>query len=74
MSTRLEDLHSLRATLLESLKLSPPDNRAPLAGQLRATLSEIELIESRVAKAGDPVDELAARRVARGAGPAAHTG
>ncbi len=71
MSTRLADLESLRETLLASIIAAAPDKRAPLAGQLRATLAEIEVLESRVVKVGDPVDELGARRAARGAGPAA---
>ena len=74
MSTRLSDLQSLRETLMASLAQVPADKRAPLAGQLRGTLAEIEALESRAAKVGDPIDELGARRAARGAGPAAYQG
>jgi len=74
MSTRLADLLDLREVLQASILATPPDKRAPLAGQLRGTLAEIEALESRAAKVGDPVDELASRRVARGAGTASDQG
>jgi hypothetical protein len=73
MGTRLADLQQLRVVLLDSLEAVDADKRAPLAAQLRATLSEIEALESQGSKAGDPVDDLAARRAARGASATSRT-
>lgn len=66
MADRLESLRALESMLWESLNVCPEDKRAPLAAQYRATLAEIAAIESESGKAGDPVDEIAARRAARG--------
>lgn len=68
--TRLEALADLAEVLRRSIDYVNPDfpeKRAPLAAQYRATLAEIALIESAQQKAGDPIDEIAARRAARGA-------
>lgn len=63
--SRLEELRSLRDLLRESISEVEAHFRAPLANQYRATLLEIESLESSAEKAGDPIDELAARRAAR---------
>lgn len=65
-SSRLEALESLRDILRASLDEAPADKRAPLAAQYRATLAEIATLTADEKKAGDPVDEIAARRAARG--------
>ena len=64
---RLSKLRALEPVLLASIEGAPPDKRAALVAQYRATLAEIDGLEANVAKAGDPVDEIAARRAARGA-------
>ena len=66
MTERLSDLERLRDLLWESLSDATADKRAPLAAQYRATLSELEALSKDVGKAGDPLDEIAARRSARG--------
>jgi hypothetical protein len=71
MASRLERLQSLADVLEMSLTEAEPDKRGPLAAQLRGTLADIATLESDDAKAGDPVDEIAKRRAARGAGSAA---
>lgn len=40
--------------------------RAPLAAQIRAVSADLAALAVDEGKAGDPVDELAARRAARG--------
>ena len=40
---------------------------AALSREYRATMAELATLEANVMKAGDPVDEIAARRAARGA-------
>lgn len=66
MADRLESLRSLAALLWESLGVCPEDKRAPLAAQFRATLAELDQLEREAGKVADPVDEIAARRAARG--------
>jgi hypothetical protein len=70
MTTRLEDLSDLRDLLWDSIREAPADKRAPLAARLESVVEQIERL-SPTAKAGDPVDEIAKRRAARGAGTAA---
>lgn len=65
MSTRLEDLRAMRELLWESVKQADPDKRAPLFARLESVIEQIEKL-SPSAKAGDPLDEIAARRAARG--------
>lgn len=65
-SSRLEALEALRDILRASLDEAPADKRAPLAAQYRATLAEIDSLSADNAKAGDALDEIAARRAARG--------
>jgi hypothetical protein len=69
MATRLEDLTDLRALLWDSLRAADPEKRAPLAARLESVVEQIEKLTPS-AKAGDPVDEIAKRRTARGAGSA----
>lgn len=66
MADRLESLRSLAAVLWDSLAEADADKRAPLAAQYRATLAEVETLEREAGKVADPVDEISARRVARG--------
>lgn len=67
MSTdRLAKLRRLEAVTFESINEAPSDKRAPLIGQMRAILAEIETLDADTEKAGDPIDEIAARRSARG--------
>jgi hypothetical protein len=68
VSDRRERLIALRDLLAESLREVDPEKRAPLAGQYRATLTEIDALAG--AKEADPVDEIAQRRAARRAGTA----
>lgn len=69
MSARLDDLKAMRELLWESLNAADPDKRAPLFARLESVISQIDAATPAV-KAGDPVDEIAKRRTARGAGTA----
>ena len=73
MSARLDDLNAMRELLWESVKQADPEKRAPLFARLESVLEQIERL-SPTAKVGDPVDEIAKRRSARGAGAAASSG
>lgn len=73
MSDRLDRLVWLRDVLTESITAAEPDKRAPLAARLTDVLEQIEKLTA-VVKAGDPVDEIARRRTARGAGTAKSSG
>jgi hypothetical protein len=66
MDDRLAKLRHLEAVTLASIEAADPEKRAPLIGQMRAILGEIEKLASASEGAGDPVDEIAARRTARG--------
>ncbi len=66
MDDRLLKLRDLEAVVLASIQGAPEDKRAPLVAQYRALLAEIESLSKATEKAGDPVDEIAARRSARG--------
>lgn len=72
-----------RAAVLHALLIGLADDysntddvrtKAALAGQIRATSAALAAMKSDDSKVGDPVDEIAARRSARGAGPAAGVG
>ena len=67
--TRLDDLTSMRAVLWDSITAADPEKRAPLFARLESVIEQIERLSPTV-KAGDPVDEIAKRRAARGAGSA----
>ena len=66
MVDRLKKLQALEAVALESIGTAPADKRASLIAQYRALLAEIESLQAASEKAGDPLDEIAARRTARG--------
>ena len=66
MVSRLDDLRLKRDFMWESLQEADADKRAPLMNQWRALDATIAELESKSQKAGDPVDEIAARRAARG--------
>ena len=70
MSARLDDLKAMRELLWTSLNEADPDKRAPLFARLESVIGQIESLSPNV-KAGDPVDEIAKRRAARGAGSSA---
>ena len=67
MTTRLDDLKAMRELLWESVKQADPDKRAPLFARLESVVEQIDALSPNE-KAGDPVDEIAKRRAARGAG------
>ena len=66
MVDRLKKLQDLEAVALDSIEAAPADKRASLIAQYRALLAEIESLQAASEKAGDPLDEIAARRAARG--------
>ncbi len=68
--SRLADLEALRDNLLGWLDECPPDRKAALVGQYRATLAEIDELTPKKAE-GDGIDEIAKRRAARKSGAAA---
>jgi hypothetical protein len=68
--TRLDDLTALRDDLLAWMREAPADRRAALVGQFRATLAEIDELTPKE-QVGDGIDEIAKRRAARRAAPAA---
>lgn len=63
---RIDDLKTARDVMWESIKEADPDKRAPLMNQWRALEATIATLEAESEKAGDPIDEIAARRAARG--------
>lgn len=69
MSARLDDLQAMRELLWTSLNEADPDKRAPLFARLESVIEQIDALSPNE-KAGDPVDEIAKRRAARGAGAA----
>lgn len=71
---RLDALSTLRDDITGWLQDCPLDRKAALVAQYRATLAEIDELTPEQAKVGDPIDEIAARRAARGAGPAKDQG
>lgn len=72
---RIDRLRTLADKLEASIDEASVGVRAQLAAQYRATLAEIDALDGAAnSKAGDLVDEVAQRRAARGAGPAASEG
>jgi len=71
---RLADLLLMREQIWASIDAADADRRAPLFARLESVLAQIETLEARTAKAGDPVDEIAARRDARRAAATAAPG
>lgn len=66
--TRRERLEELRDQLAEVLAEGVgARDFAAVSREYRAVLAEIEVLESGELRAGDPVDEIASRRAARGA-------
>ena len=63
---RIDDLKSKLGFIWESALAADPDKRAPLMNQWRVLEATIAELESKSEKAGDPVDEISARRAARG--------
>lgn len=69
MSARMDDLVRMRELLWLSIAEAPADKRAPLFARLESVIEQIDTLSPQ-AKAGDPIDEIAKRRSARGAGTA----
>jgi len=69
MVPRIDDLTAMRELLWSSINAADPEKRAPLFARLESVIEQIERLTPK-AKAGDPVDEIAKRRTARGAGSA----
>ena len=67
--SRVATLEALRDVLAASIVEADVDKRAPLAARLTDVLEQIDKL-TPTAKVGDPVDEIAKRRTARGAGTA----
>lgn len=63
---RIDDLKAARDLMWDSISEADADKRAPLMNQWRALEATIAELESKTEKAGDPIDEIAARRAARG--------
>lgn len=62
---RAAELRELYAIARESIAAADPDKRAPLIARAESLAQQIEALTPTV-KAGDPVDEIAERRAARG--------
>lgn len=63
--SRLEDLERLRGVLWVSILQADPEKRAPLVARMESVIQQIDDLTPSE-KAGDPIDEIAARRSARG--------
>ena len=63
---RLDDLKAARDLMWDSIAATDADKRAPLMNQWRALEATIAELDAKSQKAGDPIDEIAARRTARG--------
>lgn len=63
---RIDDLREARDVMWQSIVECDPDKRAPLMNQWRALEATIAELELSAGKAADPVDEISARRAARG--------
>lgn len=66
MTDRATELADMKTLVLESIQAADPDKRAPLVNQWRALEASIAELAAGEEKPGDPVDEVAARRAARG--------
>lgn len=64
--SRLDDLRTARDLMWQSIQVADPEKRAPLMNQWRALEATIANLSADAEKAGDPIDEIAARRAARG--------
>ena len=65
-SSRIEELKVARDLMWDSIEAADPERRAPLMNQWRALESTIANLSAKTDKAGDSIDEIAARRAARG--------
>lgn len=65
MTSRLDDLEAMRELLWESVRAAPVDKKAPLFARLESVIEQIETL-TPTESVGDPIDEIAARRAARG--------
>ncbi len=65
MTSRLDDLEAMRELLWESVQAADPEKRAPLFARLESVIEQIEAL-TPTERVGDPIDEIAARRAARG--------
>jgi len=63
---RVDDLKQARDLMWESITEADADKRAPLMNQWRALEATIAALESKTGKVADPLDEISARRAARG--------
>ena len=63
---RIDDLKAARDLMWASMSEADPDKRAPLMNQWRALELAVSELSNEAAKTGDPIDELTARRSARG--------
>lgn len=63
---RIDDLKGARDVMWASIQATAPEKRAPLMNQWRALEATIASLEVESGKVVDPVDEIAARRAARG--------
>ena len=70
---RLDELKTLAPEIRQWIDEAPADRKAALVAQFRATLAEIDELTPKE-QVGDGIDEIAARRSARRAGPAAGAG
>ena len=62
---RLEELRSLYAITRDSIARADPEKRAPLIARAESIAKQIDEL-APTENAGDPIDEIAARRAARG--------
>jgi len=70
METRLKTLLWLSEETRDAVEAAPVDKKAPLIAQMRGIAAEIAEVSKDAGKTGDPVDEISARRVARGSSTA----
>ena len=70
---RLDTLKALRDVLTASIEEAEPDKRAPLAARLVEVLDLIAAATPAESK-GSPLDELKAKRAARGGSPRPRAG
>lgn len=63
---RIDDLKNAKDVMWESIQATDADKRAPLMNQWRALEATIAMLEVESGKVVDPVDEISARRAARG--------
>lgn len=67
MADRLADLLAMKLLVEDSIDAADPDKRASLVAQWRALEKDAAELAKDAGKVADPIDEIAARRAARGA-------